>query len=211
MYVRDYMTTNVIACTSETLVVDAQKLMHEHNIHRLPVMDGDKIVGIVTRTKLRDVAPSPATSLSIWELNYLLAKMKIREVMERNVITCSADTTIEDSAAIARSHRIGALPVVENGKLVGIITLTDIMSIFIEVLGFEKPYSRLHIQKSFAGRPLGEITSVINEHRVEIASMFSVSVPRTHQKDLIVRLKTDDPGPIVEDLRGRGYLVEVSR
>lgn len=211
MYVRDYMTTNVITCTPETLVVDAQKIMQEHDIHRLPVMEGDKIVGIVTRTKLRDVAPSPATSLSIWELNYLLAKMKVKEVMEKNVISCTPETTIEDSAIIAKSHRVGALPVLENGKLVGIITLTDVMNIFVEVLGIEKHNSRLHIHKSFVGRPLGEITSIINEHGVEIVSMFSVTVPRTREKDLIVRLKTENPGPIVEDLRSRGYVVEVSK
>ncbi|MDA8187532.1 MAG: CBS domain-containing protein [Dehalococcoidales bacterium] len=211
MYVRDYMTENVMTCKAETLVVDAQKLMHEHHIHRLPVMDGDKLVGIVTRTKLRDVAPSPATSLSIWELNYLLSKMKVKEVMEKNVITCTPDTTIEDSAIIAKSHGVGALPVVDNGKLVGIITLTDVMNIFIEVLGFEKPYTRLHIRRSYIGKPLGEITSTINAHGVEIMSMFSVTVPRTHEKDLIVRLKTNDPTQIVNDLRERGYTIEVSK
>ncbi len=211
MYVRDYMTTNVITCAPETLVIDAQKLMQEHDIHRLPVVDGDKLIGIVTRTKLRDVAPSPATSLSIWELNYLLAKMKVKEVMEKNIVTCTPDTTIEDSAIIAKSHRVGALPVIENGKLVGIITLTDVMNIFVEVLGIEKNNTRLHIHKSFLGKPLGEITSIINEHGVQIISMFSVTVPRTHQKDLIVRLKTDNPGPIVEDLQSRGYVVEISK
>ncbi|MBI4321686.1 MAG: CBS domain-containing protein [Chloroflexi bacterium] len=211
MYVRDYMTTSVITCSPETLVVDAQKLMDEHKIRRLPVMDGEKLVGIVTKTKLRDVAPSPATSLSIWELNYLLAKMKVKEVMEKRVVTCALDTTIEDSALIAKQHGVGALPVVENGRLMGIITVTDVLNILIEVLGLQKRSVRLHIVKSFVARPLGEITSVINEHRVEIYSMFSLTVPRTKRKDLIVRLNTEDAGPIVEDLRSRGYTVEVSK
>lgn len=211
MFVRDYMSTKLITCTPDTLVVDAQKLMQENNIHRVLVTDGDRLAGIVTRNKLRDVAASPATSLSIWELNYLLAKMKVKEVMEKNVITCTPDTTMEDAAILAKAHGIGALPVTENGKIVGIITVTDVMNIFIEVLGIEKATSRLHVHKSFIGKPLGEITGIINEHGVQIVSMFSVTVPRTREKDLIVRLKTEDPSAIVEDLRSRGYDVDVTR
>jgi len=211
VYVRDYMTTNVITCSPETLVIDAQKMLAEHKIRRLVVMDGDKLVGIVTRSKLRDVTPSPATSLSVWELNYLLAKMKVKEVMEKNVITCSPDATIEDAALIATIHGVGALPVVDNGKVVGIMTQSDLFNILTQVLGIGKPGVRLHIQESFIGKPLGEITSIINEHRIEIYSMFSVTVPRTKRKDLIVRLKTDDASALVADFRARGYTVEVSK
>lgn len=211
MYVRDYMTTNIISCAPDTLVVDAQKMMSEHKIRRLPVMEGRRLVGIVTRAKLRDVAPSPATSLSIWELNYLLAKMKVSEVMEKNVITCTPDTTVEDSALIATIHGVGALPVVENGEMIGIITQTDMFNILTEVLGVGKPGVRLHIQESFVGRPLGEITNIINEHKVQIISMFSVTVPRTKRKDLIVRLKTDDASEVVADFKAHGYQVDVSK
>ncbi len=211
MYVRDYMTTNVVTCTPDTLVVDAQKIMAEQKIRRIPVMEGRKLVGIVTRAKLRDVAPSPATSLSIWELNYLLAKMKVGEVMEKNIVTCTPDTTVEDSALIATIHGVGALPVVENGELVGIITQTDVFKILTQVLGVGKPGVRLQIHESFVGRPLGEITNIINEHKVQIYSMYSVTVPRTKTKDLIVRLKTDDASAIVADFRARGYQVDVTK
>jgi acetoin utilization protein AcuB len=118
---------------------------------------------------------------------------------------------MEDAAILARAHGIGALPVVDNGKLAGIITATDVMNIFIEVLGLEKATSRLHVHKSFIGKPLGEITGIINGHGVQIVSMFTVTVPRTREKDLIVRLKTKDPSAIVEDLRSHGYDVDVTR
>jgi len=87
MLVREYMTSPAITVSPDTSIQDAEKMLREHRIRRLPVVEGGKLVGIVTQAKLREVAPSPATSLSIWELNYLLAKMKVKDVMQRNVVT----------------------------------------------------------------------------------------------------------------------------
>ena len=86
MYIREYMITNIISADSEASIQDAEKIMRDHKIRRLPIIDKGKLVGVVTRDKLREVAPSPATSLSIWELNYLLAKTKVKDIMRRSFL-----------------------------------------------------------------------------------------------------------------------------
>ena len=127
MRIRDVMTKNPITVDSETLVLDAQKIMQENSIRRLPVVDKGKLVGIVTKHDLLQASPSPATSLSIHELNYLLARMKVKEIMKKNPMTLSPDTPFEEALKMGQDKKIGSFPVVENGKLVGIATESDIV------------------------------------------------------------------------------------
>lgn len=208
MYVRDFMQTNVITIPSDTLITDAQKIMQQNNIRRLPVVDNGKLVGIVTRTKLRDVAPSEATSLSIWELNYLLSKIKVKEVMVKNVITCTPDMTIEEAALLGAEHRIGAMPVMEGGKLVGIITSTDLFRLLIDVLGVREPGSRLHIIEPYKDKPAGGVGDIICRHNARILSIFTFTHPQTKRHDMIVRVSTEDPSALIADFKENGYEVE---
>src|SRR3972149_11924288 len=97
MKIKDVMTKNPMTVGSDTLVLDAQKIMKENNIRRLPVVDKGKLVGIVTQHDLLEASPSPATSLGIHELNYLLAKMKVKEIMKKNPITLTPDTPFEEA------------------------------------------------------------------------------------------------------------------
>lgn len=127
MRIRDVMTKNPITVESGTLVLDAQKIMRENNIRRLPVVDKGKLVGIVTQHDLLQASPSPATSLSVYELNYLLAKMRVKEVMTKNPVTVSPDTPFEEALRIGQEKKVGSLPVVDKGKLVGITTESDII------------------------------------------------------------------------------------
>ncbi|MDO8690597.1 MAG: CBS and ACT domain-containing protein [Dehalococcoidia bacterium] len=211
MYVKDYMVTNVITVTSETLVTDAQDLMKRHDVRRLPVVDHGRLVGLVTMPDIKEAAPSSATSLSIWELHYLLAKLKVGEIMTKagKLITISPDTTVEAAARIARQYKIGSLLVVENkDHLLGLLTDTGIFNILIDILGPYEGTVRLHFSESFKGKPLGEITDTINKHRVIIHSMFVVTVPGSGRKDLIVLLGTTDASAIISDFRSKGYTVE---
>ena len=213
MYVKDYMVTNVITVTSDTLVTDAQDLMKKHDVRRLPVVDNGRLTGLVTMPDIKEAAPSSATSLSIWELHYLLAKLKVGEIMTKasKLITVPPDTTIENAARLARQHKIGSLLVVESkDHLLGLLTDTDIFDILIDILGPYENTVRLHFYESFKGKPLGEITNVINKHRMVIHSMFVVTSPGSKRKDLIVRLGTTDAGPVIKDFRDRGYTVEQS-
>ena len=109
-------TTSEITVTSDTMIQDAEKIMRDNKIRRLPVVDKGKLVGIITKDKLREVTPSPVTSLSVWELNYLLAKMKVKDVMERKLFTVTPDTTVEQAVSEAQQRGIGTMLVVDKNK-----------------------------------------------------------------------------------------------
>jgi len=131
--VKDWMTRDVVTITPDTTLPDAHRLMDEKGIRRLPVLKDGRLVGIVTRGDVRGAEPSSATSLSIWELHYLLAKLTITEVMTRNPITISQDATIGEAAQVMLDSRISGLPVVDSGgKVVGIITESDIFRLVVQ-------------------------------------------------------------------------------
>jgi CBS domain-containing protein len=130
--VREWMTSPVISVTPDTPIGDAHKLMKEKKIRRLPVVRHDKLDGIVTIGDVREASPSDATSLSIWELNYLWGRLTVEGVMTRNVITVNPDTTIIDAAKLMLDHKISGLPVVDSdGRLVGMLTESDIFRMLI--------------------------------------------------------------------------------
>ncbi len=145
MLVRDWMTPNPITVTPDTPVPEAIRLMQEKGFRRLPVVNRDRLVGIVTDRDLKEAMPSKATTLSIWEINYLIAKMPISEVMASPVITVEADRPLEDAALLMEERKIGGLPVLEDGRLVGIITITDVLKAFIEVMGLKEGGLRLTV------------------------------------------------------------------
>ena len=211
MRIRDVMTRNPIAVDSETLVLDAQRMMKENNIRRIPVVDKGKLVGIVTKHDLLEASPSPATSLSVFELNYLLAKMKVKEIMKKNPLTLGPDTPFEEALRLGQEKKIGSFPVVENGKLVGITTESDIIRFVTRVLGLKEEGSRITIEG--LGAKLGDlekIVSVANQHHTVILSMMSM--PRPEKKDwmIVLRLKTNEPDPIVKDFKKAGFNVTFS-
>ncbi len=130
--VRDWMTTNPIAIEPKTTLPEAHKLMTEHHIRRLPVVDEGKVVGILTLGDVREASPSGATSLSIFELNYLLAKLTVDKIMTRDPVTIAAAATISEAARLMLTHKIAGLPVVDDGQLVGIITESDIFRVLVQ-------------------------------------------------------------------------------
>ena len=211
MRTKDLMTKNPITVDSETLVLDAQRIMKENNIRRLPIVDKGKLVGIITQHDLLEAAPSPATSLSIHELNYLLSKMKVKEIMKKNPVTLTPDTPFEEALRIGQEKKIGSFPVVDDGKLVGIATESDIIRFLTRALGLKEEGSRITIEG--LGGKLGDlerIISIVNQHQTIILSM--VSLPRPEKKDwmIVLRLKTSDPDPIVRDFKKAGFNVTYS-
>jgi CBS domain-containing protein len=131
--VKDWMTAEVVTITPDTTLPEAHRLMTDRRIRRLPVVDNGHLVGIVTRGDVREAEPSDATSLSIWELNYLLAKLKVSSVMTKNPLSTSPETTIAEAAQVMMEHKISGLPVVDNrGNVVGIITESDIFRLVVK-------------------------------------------------------------------------------
>lgn len=130
--VSDWMTAHVITVNPDTPVTVAHHKMKEMGIRRLPVLDHDRLVGIVTIGDIREARPSDATSLTIWELNYLWAQLTVERVMTRNVLTIHPETSIFDAAQIMLDNKVSGLPVVDDsGKLVGMLTESDIFKMVV--------------------------------------------------------------------------------
>lgn len=131
MRVREWMSLLPTTVGPETSVSEARELMRRKVIRHLLVTEGERLAGIITDRDIRLNLPSPATSLSVWEVNYLLAKLTVGDVMTKAVIRVEPERPIEDAARLILEHRIGALPVMEDGRLVGILTETDLLRAFV--------------------------------------------------------------------------------
>ncbi len=144
MLVGERMSSPVITIHLEMPMQDALNLMHQEHVRRFPVVNKrGNLVGIVSERDLLHASPSDATSLSIWEINYLLSKIIVKDIMTRDVITICEDTPLEDAARIMADNKIGGLPILRDGNLVGIITETDLFKIFLELLGAREPGVRV--------------------------------------------------------------------
>jgi acetoin utilization protein AcuB len=135
MFVGDRMSHPVISVSPETSIHDALAMFKNEHIRRAPVMRDGKMVGIISERDLLNASPSPVTSLSIWEMNYLLSKVTVKQIMTKKVKTVDVGTPIEDAARIMADNKFGGLPVMRSGKVVGIITETDLFKIFLELMG----------------------------------------------------------------------------
>jgi len=172
MLVGERMTKRPVTTAPDTPIEEALKLMRESKVRRLPVLDKEgKLVGIITEKDLLYVSPSPATSLSIHELHYLISKIKVQDVMCKDVITATEYTPLEEAARIMADNKIGSLPVMRDGKLVGIITETDVFCIFLELLGAREKGIRLTMLVPEQTGMLATITRDIAEMGGNIISL----------------------------------------
>jgi len=147
MLVRERMSTKPVTITADVPITEALRVMRQSQVRRLPVLDEDgQLVGIVSEKDLLYASPSPATSLSIYEMHYLLSRLRVTELMTTNLITVTPDTPLEEAARIMADSKIGGLPVVQDGKLAGIITETDIFKVFLEMLGARERGLRLTVE-----------------------------------------------------------------
>lgn len=212
MYVRDIMTTNVVTIPSSTSIADAKRIMEAHRFRRLPVVDKGKLVGIVTEHRLESVSPSKATSLSVWELSYLLDKTAVEEIMERNVVTVSPDMTVEESVVLAQSHKVGAAVVVEKGRVVGIVTTNDLFyKIVNPILGLGQPGTRVEVIGGGECREMEKIISTINKLGLEVITCHIIALPGTAKKDVVMHVDAEDVSQLVSELESKGYKVNVRR
>jgi acetoin utilization protein AcuB len=162
MLVKDRMTPNPKVIGPEASHPEALRLLHKEKFSYLPVVDkAGKVIGIVTEADLLHAAPSSATSLSIYEMNYLLANLKVQEVMSSPAITIAEDAPIEEAARVMIEKEIGCLPVMRGEKLVGVITETDIFKTFVEILGRGKGVLRISLRSPDSPGELARLTALI--------------------------------------------------
>lgn len=212
MYIREYMHTDMITVTSDTTVNDAKKVMLEKGIRRLPVVDKGKLVGVITRGKIREATGHHATSLDKWELNYALAKMKVKEIMETHLFTVTPDTAFEKAVSEAQERGIGTILVVDPGKpshLLGIATTTDLYKIITQILGFGQPGARLHIIEPTGDDACERALHSLVDEDVRIRSFFHVTRPGAQREDCIIHTNLGNPANTVRQLTEMGFKVEV--
>ena len=208
MFIEQRMTSNPITITSQATIADASELMRTNNFRRLPVVDGGTLVGLITDRDLRAVAPSPATTLSIFELNYLLAKMRIKDIMQKKVITIGVDATVEEAALLLYNHRIGGLVVVDKqGAVVGVITETDIFKCFVDVMGLTEGKTRLTIDATDKIGLLHEITEVFSQLGINICSMVSYTLP-DGQIEYVIRADIAETEELANRLEEIGHPIK---
>ena len=138
MYVKHYMTKNPITIEHDATISEAVSLMDESGVHRVPVMKNGKLIGIITDGNIQKATPTKATSLSVFEINYLLSKSIVSDYMTKNVVTCESEILLEQAVEIMKTKKVSCLPVVDNNELVGIITESDLFEAFTDLLGFNK-------------------------------------------------------------------------
>ncbi len=207
MFVGKKMSKNLITIGPDDSLEKAMDLMKKHRIRRLPVMDGDRLVGIVTDRDVREAWASDATTLSVYELKYLLDRVKIKEIMTKQVITITPRHTIEEAAKLMYEWKISGLPVLEKGKLVGIITESDIFKIFLEVMGWGEKGTRIEILVEDKPGVLAKVSGIIKEFNINIVSIVTAKAEEPEKRILIMRIKTDNPEPVINEIQSRGYQV----
>ena len=191
MFVQDYMSMNPVTVTPENTLGEALNLMKERSIRRLPVVSKGDVVGLVTEQDLMKASPSSATSLSVWEINYLFPKIKIKNIMTREIFTVAPETILEKAALIMQENNISTLPVLKGEQLVGIITESDIFKAFIDVLGLNHPSTRVTLQVEDRVGMLEKIAGLIGAAGINI---ISTNVQRfsDNRVYLILRLGSED-------------------
>jgi acetoin utilization protein AcuB len=181
MFVGERMSHPVIAVSPDVPIHDVLVMFKKEHIRRAPVMKDDKLVGIVSERDLLNASPSPVTSLSVWEINYLISKVTVKQVMSKKVKTIDIDTPIEEAARIMADSKIGGMPVIRSGKVVGIITETDLFKIFLELMGARTKGIRVTAEIDDHAGQLAKITKAIADEGGNFISFgqFSGNDPST--------------------------------
>ena len=207
MFVINRMTKNPMTVTADTKVDEVAHLMKKHNFRRLPVVDDGKLVGFLSDSDLMRVAPSPATTLSRYEINSLLAKICVRDIMKKDVISVNVDATIEEAALIMYKNKIGGMPVVSNmGAVVGVITETDIFKTFVDVIGLADGKTRITLEVTDKIGVVKDIAEIFGQAGVSIDSLITCK-KEDNKYEIVIRGDITNIDDIKAKLEAKGYKV----
>lgn len=206
MFVKNKMTTNPFTISPDQTIPDAHEIMVKNSIRRLPVVKNGKLVGVVSREDIKQASPSPATSLSINELTYILAKTKINRVMTKSLITISPNALLEEAATLMRDNGVSFLPVIDNGKLVGIITESDIFDSFIELLGFREKGTRLTIETEDEPGILSDLASIFGKYGANITHI-AVYRGENGKSAIVIGINSLNTAEIEKNIEEQGYKI----
>jgi acetoin utilization protein AcuB len=201
MLVGERMTRPVLFVAPEMPVQDALAQMRKERVSRYPVLKKGKLVGIVSDDDLLNAAPSDATSLSVWEVNYLLSKITVERVMTKEVITVTEDAPLEEAALIMADQRIGGIPVVRGEDVVGMITQTDIFRVFLEMLGGRVPGFRVVAMVKNEPGLLHKLTKAIDDAGGNIISLTTYAGQDIEEGEITMKVDQVDEGTLRKALQ----------
>jgi len=210
MIVRQWMKTDPKTVTAETSISAAVAKMKEWKIRRFPVVNADNVViGFLTEGDCLKASPSEATLLSKHEVNYLLEQVKVKDVMSKKIISISPDMLIEEAILIMRNNSISGVPVVENGKLVGIITEADVFDSLITILGAGKPGIRMTLELDDRSGVLAEVASLVSDRIGNITSIAELHHNQNGKVYLLLRFSggRTEADDISKELEAKGHHV----
>ena len=205
MLVGRRMRTSLVTVTKEATLAQARELLHSHRIRHLPVVERERLLGILTDRDIRQASPSSAAGISPDRTVAFLAQIPVTEAMVRDVRTVSPYTTVEEAARLMIEHKIGCLPVTEADRLVGIITETDILGVLVDVMGIREPSTRFELTLPDRPGALAEVTRIIKTHEVNISSIVTLPHWEPEKRLAVIRIKTMNPQPILKDLAAAGF------
>jgi acetoin utilization protein AcuB len=188
MFVSDWMTKKVYTVTPDDNISTAIKLLKEKKIKHLPVVKNDSaIVGILSDRDIKDYTPSKATTFEIRELNYILFTTKVKEIMVKKVITAPPNMAIEEAAMIMYDNTIGCLPVVENHKLVGIISDKDLFRVLVDITGVRHGGHRFYVVMKDKPGVTGEVLDIVKKHGFTLDSVLTTyeGVKKGHKRVVV--------------------------
>ena len=210
MKVKDIMTWNVITVSSDTPIMEARKILETHKIRRIPVVDRGKLVGIVTLHRIDSAGPSEATSLSIWESNYLLARMKVKEIMQKDVVTIDPEASIEQALAKGQGMRVGIMPVIDDNKLVGVVTTTDFMlKMLTPALGIGRPGTRLNISECNQAKSIKELMEIVEKGGMRILSAHTMPPAEDTPNGFSLHVDSENVTDLIKSITAKGYKVTI--
>ncbi len=202
MLVREWMTRDPQTVAATTPVMEAMQRLRDGGFRRLPVVRDGRLVGIVTDRDLKEATPSKATTLSIYELNYLLSKLLVKDVMVAAVITVNPDDPIERAALLMEEHRVSGLPVIEADAIVGILTITDLLRAFVSALGLREGGVRVSVDLPDAPGSLARVAAAAPP--ANIIAAVTAGVVEGERRRMVLRVSGEGASGFSERLRDQG-------
>ncbi|UCG24414.1 MAG: CBS domain-containing protein [Chloroflexota bacterium] len=201
MLVNERMSAPVITVEPDLPIMEALNLMKTNRIRRTPVVDKDgKLLGIISDKDLLDASPSDATSLSVWEINYLLSQIKVSEIMTKEVLTVSEDTPIEEVARIMADNKIGGIPIMSEGSVVGLITETDLFKIFLELMGARVDGVRVTAMVPERRGELALITQAVAKAGGSFVSFTQFAGKSEANREVVFKVRGLDEAQVIEQV-----------
>ncbi|HSL52712.1 MAG TPA: CBS and ACT domain-containing protein [Candidatus Deferrimicrobiaceae bacterium] len=206
MLVRDIMQAHPVSATLETRLPHLLRLLQRRGFRHVPVLDAGRLVGIVSDRDIKQAMVSAASMTEGRERERLLDELTAGQIMARAVVTIGPMFGVEEAARLMATRKISALPVTEEDRLVGIVTETDVLQLFVRAMGVLEPSSRLDVIVPDQASGVSEVVRVAEETGGRVSSVMTLAMP-TGEREVVLRLATINPGPAVKALEARGYVV----